>query len=494
MNQRVQRILLSVWRHPLVRQMALVAAAEDLLPVYLVGGFLRDALLGRPPTLDIDLVSAAPPSLAAALQQRFVGKVVPLAADVRRVVFLLKGERVQVDIAPLFGGTIIQDLGRRDFTINALGISLGEEPPRLVDPTSGLRDLRERRVRMTDRRVLIEDPLRLLRAVRLAARLDFDIEETTAQAIRHQASLVRKAAPERIREEFFEILDSPGSGRWLAAMADLGLLEALLPELQVIRGCLQGRPHRLDVFHHSLETVRSLDRILLRLPRLLPEEGPSLIESLRAEVEGGIRRQALLRFTALLHDVGKPDTRSAEGDQVRFLGHAERGAAIVRGISRRLRIGSRASATTVALVRNHLRPLFLQQAEPISPRAQYRFWRDLGVLAADCLLLSLADIRATWLNEGRAFRNHLRFVRDMFAFYRERMMTREEPGKPGRLLDGRELMARLELRPGPFVGFLLERLEEEASLGSFRTKAEALRYLKRHLPALREEFVRARQP
>jgi poly(A) polymerase len=248
------------------------------------------------------------------------------------------------------------------------------------------------------------------------------------------------------------------------------------------------------VLTHSLETVRSLDRILHRRPKLFSRQAAWLVGPLDVEVEGGISRQALLRFAALLHDVGKPGTRSMEEGRIRFLGHAERGADLVEEICRRLRLGSRASAMAVTLVREHLRPFFLEQAKTITPRARYRFWRDLGPLAADCLLLSLADIRGTYGREGRAFRARLRFVQEMFTFQRKRIRGDRQAGGRAPLLDGHELMATLDLAPGPFVGFLLERVQEEAALGSLRTKGAAVQYLRKQLHALREEFARGEAP
>lgn len=494
MNRGVERVLRRVRDHPLLREVAQVAAERDLLPVYLVGGFVRNALLKGPETLDIDLVSPEPASLGATLQHAFAGRLIGFAERVHRVVFSRRGKRVQVDIAPLRGGSIVEDLRRRDFTINALGISLSQDPPELIDPTGGLRDLREKQIRVGGPQVLAEDPLRLLRSVRLAAQLSFAIGETTAQAIRQHAPSLGRVAPERLREEFFAMLNSSVAGRWLTAMDDLTLLEVLLPETRGMRGCLQGPPHRFDVLTHSLETVRSLDRILHRLPKLFSRQAALLIGSLKAEVEGGISRQALLRFAALLHDVGKPETRSTEEGRIRFLDHAERGAGIAEGICHRLRLGSRASAMAVTLVREHLRPFFLQQAKTITPRARYRFWRDLGPLAADCLILSLADIRGTYGREGGAFRARLRFVQEMLAFQHKRIRGGRHTGGRASLVDGHELMARMELTPGPFVGFLLERLQEEAAIGSLRTKEEALRYLRRDLHTLREEFARGEAP
>lgn len=490
MNIPVQDVGGIVRHHPLLQQVASVAAEQGVLPVYVVGGFVRDALLKRSRALDIDVVSPDPLALGNGLQRRLGGQQIPLADRVRRIVFSWRGERVEVDISPLHGGSIVGDLRRRDFTINAMAFSLGEPSPSLIDPTEGLRDLRERRIRVTDPAVLAEDPLRLLRSVRLAAQLQFAIDETSAEAIRLRASLLGTVAAERLREEFFQMLDCADAGRWLGVMDQLLLLEAMLPEIRPMRGCLQGPPHRYDVLAHSLETVRSLDRILLALPTLFPDEASSLSEPLPTEVEGGISRQALLRFAALLHDVGKPDSRTSEAGQIRFLGHASRGAGIAHRISVRLRLGSRASAMTGALVREHLRPLSLRQTKTVTPRAQYRFWRDVGPLTPDLLLLSLADIRATWGQEGRDFEDHLRFVREMFAFRRERMTAT----MPASLLDGHELMARLHLSPGPFVGFLLERIREEASLGLVTTTEEAWQYLERHFVALRDAFARGESP
>ncbi|MFQ5989202.1 MAG: HD domain-containing protein [Candidatus Methylomirabilales bacterium] len=486
MHQSVSRVLARLRDHPLLRQVGRAADEQGHLPVYVVGGFVRDALLERSGALDIDLVCADPSSLATVLQKRFTGTVVSLGMRVQRVVFPWRGEPVQVDISPLKGSSIVDDLHRRDFTVNACAFSLGEEPPCLIDPTGGLQDLAAGRIRMTDPQLLAEDPLRLLRAVRLAAQLHFGIDESTIQAIHERAALLSNVAGERLREELFGTLDCSEAGYWLGVMDDLALLEAVFPEIRAMRGCLQGSPHRFDVLRHSIETVRSLDRILLALPKFLPRDATSLIGPLQAEVEGGISRRALLRFTALLHDVGKPDCRSMEEGQIRFLGHAVRGAGMVEEISGRLRLGSRATTIAVALVRDHLRPLFLRQSEPITPRARYRFWRDLGDVSADLLLLSLADIRATWGGEGRAFRAHLRFVREMFAFQREQI----GPTGPRRLMDGDELMTQFDLSPGPFLGFVLERIQEEASLGTLKTKEDAVEYLQFYLKELREEFVR----
>ncbi|MFQ5847886.1 MAG: HDIG domain-containing metalloprotein [Candidatus Methylomirabilales bacterium] len=494
MNRRVLGMLKSVQHHPLLWEVARVAAERGLLPVHLVGGFLRNALLGHRGTLDIDLVSVDPRALGAALQHRFAGKLICLGAQVRRVVFSRWGERVQVDIAPLRGGDIVEDLRRRDFTINALAMALGEEAPHLIDPAGGLQDLRERRIRVGDPHVLNEDPVRLLRSIRFAAQLDFRVDGETARAIRQRASLLAFAAPERLREEFFETLRCPTAGHWLSVMDALALLDTLLPETRAMRGCPQDHPHRFDVLAHAVETVRSLDGILLALPKLLPDEAASLIGPLGATVEGGIHGDALLRFVALLHDVGKPETRSMKGGRVRFLGHVERGAEMVHQIGRRLRLGSRASAMAVVLVREHLRPLSLRQVKTITPRARYRFWRDLGAWGAPLLLLSLADLRATQGREGRAFRDHLRFVREMCAFRRERMRASGQKSMGATVLDGHELMARMDLAPGAFVGFLLERLREEASLGTLTTEEEAVRYLTHHLASLREEFARGESP
>jgi tRNA nucleotidyltransferase/poly(A) polymerase len=455
MDQKVEAILSALLGHPLLRQLEAVAQAQGLHPVYLVGGLLRDALLGRPFSPDIDLVSRDPLSVARVLGAAFGGKVVSLDERCHRVIFPWGEQRVHVDISGLRGSSIDEDLRLRDFTINAIAVQLGGQPSTLFDPLGGLRDLQGRRVRICHPHVFTEDPLRLLRAIRLASLLDCTLHEETQEAIRLQASLLFRAAPERIREELFQILDHLPVSPWVATLNTLGLLDTLLPEIQ------EGKAQ-------ALERMRCLEGILSELETLFPEEASTLKARLVEEVEGGISRRALWYFVTLLFELGQVTDGRAE---------------ILRQMCSRLRLGNRAARQVEILVREAGRPVRLWRKAKAAPIALARFSRDLGDLTTDLLLLSLADRRVVG-RDREEWEGYHRFLQEMMAFYRERVAVAP-------LLRGEDLIRRFRLPPGPFIGFLLERLREAALLGHLTSREEAFRYLDAHLDTLKEEFAKS---
>jgi tRNA nucleotidyltransferase/poly(A) polymerase len=457
MNEKVESILSALREQPLLRRIGAAAPGRGLDPVYLVGGILRDALLGRPFSPDIDLVSRDPIAVVRVLGQTFEGKVVSLDERCQRVIFPWGGHTVRVDISELRGSSIEEDLRLRDFTINAIATELGGQPSRLFDPLGGLRDLQERRIRMCHPHVFTEDPLRLLRAIRLASLLDFSLHEKTQESIRCQASLLSQAKAERIREEVFQILGHLPVSPWVRALDTLGLLDTLLPEIQ------EGKAR-------ALERVRCLEGIFSELEELFPEEAPALEARLAKEVEGGISRRALLSFVVLL---------------LEFRQVAEERTAILRRIGSRLRLGRRAAAQVGILLRDAERPVRLWQTAAGAPLEADRFFRDLGDLAVDLLLLSLADRRAEEKGREESERYH-RFIQQLMAFYRERIA----PQRAAPILRGEDLIRHFRLPPGPFIGFLLERLHEQAVLGHLTSREEAFRYLDGHLNTLREEFTK----
>ncbi|OGO51013.1 MAG: hypothetical protein A2148_02470, partial [Chloroflexi bacterium RBG_16_68_14] len=363
---------------PLTSAVRALLAAAGALPSeglgYLVGGSLRDALLGRP-LADLDLaVSGDAPAYARALADRLDGHFVLLDArrGMARVV-LDEGPVRIIDVAPLHGD-IDADLAQRDFTIDALGAPIdalaGGGPVTLIDPHGGLRDLERGTVRLVSERALVEDPLRLLRAVRLAIQLDFRLAPETADALRREAGRIGRAAAERQRDELARCLATPRAGQALRLMDQLGLLEHLFPEVTAGRGVTQPKEHYWDVFDHAIETVAALDFMLAeeeprgqreaRLWRALWEAltvEPGLREHLAEEMSEGRSRAALLKLAALLHDVAKPETRAPDATgRIRFFGHAERGAETARRVLRRLRFSRREVELVATMVEEHLRP------------------------------------------------------------------------------------------------------------------------------------------
>jgi putative nucleotidyltransferase with HDIG domain len=477
----------------------LLAAARELLggrEGYLVGGSLRDALLGRP-LADLDLAVAGPspgrtPAFARELADRLGGHYVLLDAERGTARVALDDGPVRViDVAAL-RGSIDEDLGKRDFTIDALAAPIDNiDAAAVIDPHGGRRDLERRTVRLVADQALVDDPLRLLRAVRLAVQLEFEIAPETAEALRRHAGRLNEAAAERQRDELARCFATDRAAQTLRLLDQAGLLEQLFPEITAGRGVTQPKEHYHDVFDHNIETVAALDWMLsdeapagaseAQLWRSLwqaLDAVPGLRAHLREELSEGRSRAALLKVAGLLHDVAKPETRAPdETGRIRFFGHSARGAAIARDVLRRLRFGKREIELAATMVEEHLRPGQLGHGEPPSRRALYRFFRDTGEAAESVLLLFLADGLAA-RGPGTRIETWQRQVAYV-AYVLTRRYEDSEIVRPSRLLSGEEIMAALQIAPGPEVGRLLAALEEAQASGDIAGRDAAVEFVRR---------------
>ncbi len=502
---------------------AVQALAAALAPrrVYLVGGAVRDLLLGREP-LDLDIAVEGDAAAAAEAVRAALGGSV-FALDAARGQYRVALKR-RGGAAPLYvdagglEGDIEADLRRRDFTIDAMAVEIGNTQPatgntqpatghrapeagEVIDPLGGRRDLDARLLRMTSEQALRDDPLRLLRGVRLATELALTIEAETAAALARNAARLNEAAKERQRDELLRLLAAPRAAAGVRLLDGLGLLDELLPELAPARGVSQpGRHHYWDVFEHSLQTLAALDEIAAYAQQapareseratdgLLPGLGAAFragvggfdLDSYLDGVEGSVTRRDLLKLAGLVHDVSKPETKSvAEDGRIRFLGHAERGAVKAERLCRRLRLGRRDTRFVSLLVEEHLRPTQLSNGRDLpSRRALFRFFRDLGTAAPACLILSLADAAAAKGPRLRIerWRGHVAYV----ALVLRQGAAGEAPdSRRGRLLTGDDLIRELGLEPGPALGRLLAAVDEAAGAGELPTREAALALARR---------------
>jgi poly(A) polymerase len=487
------------------RQWAVLAAARAFfdargVEAYVTGGFLRDALLGRP-AHDIDLsLSGDPLHLGRRLADALGGAFVALHEEFSIVRIVLSGEDEggphSIDLLPV-RGDMEDDLAQRDFSVNAMAMPLapfleGKRTP-LIDPCHGQPDLERRRVRALSEDVFRRDPLRLLRAVRLCAELDFSLEAETAARARRDTLLLAQSALERQRDELVRILDSPRAAAGLRLADELGLMEQLLPELTAMRGEEQPPEHYWDVFEHSLQTVAALDALLAPQQPVDRHWAP-LWRHLWAEMKGlpevekhfgeeaspGHGRAGVLKLGGLLHDIAKPDTRTIDdAGRMRFFGHAREGASKVGPILRRLRFSGAEVRLVEAMVREHLRPLQIAKDGPPSRRALFRYFRACGDAAIDVLFLSLADHLATVGSrlEWGGWRDHVAVIKHILM----QRSADETLVAPPRLLTGHDLMEALGVSPGPLVGQLLAAVEEAQGAGEVRSREEALALARREL-------------
>jgi putative nucleotidyltransferase with HDIG domain len=458
-------------------------------PVYLVGGAVRDALLGR---ISHDLDFAVPQGgveLAFAIGDalRVPAYVLDDTRDVGRVI--LSDWGTTLDIARFRGPDLTADLAGRDFTINALALpATARDAGSVIDLVGGQADLAAEVIRAVHSDSIRHDPVRALRGVRQALQFGFMLAPETEAALTAAAPLLGQPSPERIRDELVNLLAGDHPDRALLWLARLGLLAPVLPEVAAMAGVAQSPPHHEPVLEHTAAVLRWLvlierlvageiaggDPPLADVSSVLAPYGDELQTHWGRTVEGGLDGRTLLRFGALFHDTGKPQTRSVEAERVRFLGHDTAGAALASRRLKALAFSNEAAGHVSTIVAGHMRPLLLATGEGLpSRRAVYRFYRATGAAGLDIAVLALADHLATYDGRGdeAAWADLLEVTRTLLAGY---FTAYETIVQPPRLLTGSELIAALGLVPGPEVGRLLREIEEAQAAGQIDDRESAL--------------------
>lgn len=465
---------------------------QAAMPVYLVGGAVRDALLGRvSPDLDFAVTQdAIRLSFDIGDQLGFPAYVLDKERDTGRVV--RADQEITLDFARFRGPNLEADLRARDFTINAMAIpATAQTQPSIIDPTGGLRDLDAQKIRIIDKMALINDPVRTLRAVRLAASLDFTLTEETRIAVIAAVPHLADVSDERIRDELLKILMTPRPDNVMREMEELGLLEATLPEVAGLSGISQSPPHYEDVMSHTWSVLNWLTRLEAVL--FVGSEGDTALDFahtafeayldqlrvyLERAVDGGLDGRIILRLAALFHDVGKRDKRKIDEDgRIRFFGHDEVGADLAGERLHQLCLSRDAISQVRRIVAGHMRPLSLAQAQGAKPsrRAVYRYFRALDHNGLDIGLLALADHLAIYDGPGEwgTWETLVGLVAQLYQFYFQR---HEETVKPVPLLNGQDLIDLFDMEPGPEIGRILRLIEEGQAAGEIGSREEAMRF------------------
>jgi poly(A) polymerase len=451
---------------------------------WIVGGSLRDELLGRP-VRDVDVAVAGDPARAArALAERVRGPVFRLseAFGAWRVIDH-RAERVY-DFAPLQGDSIESDLRERDFTINAmaraieleaLGATAGAAP--LIDPLGGRADLDSRTLRVLGPEAYASDPLRTLRLARFAAELGFAPDPETERLTQAAAARVTDAAGERVFGELRRLVIADGALAGLGLADRLGVLDAVLPELTALHGVDQSDYHHLDVYDHTLEVLGQQIEVESRLDELFGADAARLRGVLAEPLADELTRGEALRFGALVHDVGKPATRDVRGDgRITFMGHDALGERMVHDLCRRLRTSERFARFLAGLTRHHLVLGFLVHERPLDRTRVYRYLRRTAPVEVEVTLLSCADRLAT---RGRRADEATAVHLELAAELMTAALDWHEHGPPRVPVRGDELAAELGIEPGPELGRLLGELEEAAYVGDAGTREQAIALARR---------------
>jgi tRNA nucleotidyltransferase/poly(A) polymerase len=468
---------------------------------WLVGGAVRDLALGRT-VADLDVVLDGDPAEGAraiaraakragdgaacfALSEEFGAWRVVGLAD-RRSHRSTIGGAWQVDVERMRGDTLEADLALRDFTVNAIAepVSGGE----LVDPLGGLADLRAGRLRRAGPGAFEDDPLRVLRLVRVAVELGLEPEPHTLAAARAQVARLDDVSPERVFLELRRIVACERALNGLELMSEIGATGVVLPELEAMRGVEQSRFHHRDVYGHTLEVFERSIALTRSDGWEAAEPGGALgdgyeapvLELLGEPLADGMTRGEALRWGALLHDAAKPATRSlrAWDRRVTFVGHDALGADLVRELLGRLHASVRLGEHVAGLVRHHLRLGFLvHEPQPLARETVFAYLRTCEPVEVDVTLLSVCDRLATRGSKSdEAIEAHMALARGML----DDALRWRQDGPPKPLLRGDELARELGIALGPRVGELLEVLVRAQYSGAVSTREQALAFLRGH--------------
>jgi putative nucleotidyltransferase with HDIG domain len=445
--------------------------------VWIVGGAVRDAALGRE-VVDLDLAVAGDVAAAAkAIAREGRGHSFELSAEFATWRVVGAGGSWQIDLTALRGETIEADLAERDFTVGAVAMPLGGGEP--IDPHDGLADLDRRLLRVVGERSFAADPLRLLRAARLAAGLGLEVDAATVALARSEAPRAAEAAGERQLLELRRLVGGPDPLRGLRLLDELGLTAVVLPELEALRGVEQGANHHLDVHGHTIAVLERTLEVEAGLERFGGERAAELEALLAEPLADEVSRATALRFGALLHDIGKPATRTERDGFVTFIGHDRDGAEIVGALCARLRASRVLTRHLQGLTQHHLRLGFMVREAPLPPRRVHDYLRATEPVGVDVTLLTIAD-RLSARGSGplaseEAIEAHLSLAREMLAA----ALDWRRDGPPEPLVRGDELAIELKIPLGPELGELLAELEAAQYAGEISSWEEAVEHARR---------------
>ena len=447
---------------------------KNILPrlkgTYIIGGSVRDLLLGRTPT-DYDIaVTGNPEQFAEKLIAKSDGHLVRLGKPGQMIIRVISGDLI-FDITSLNGTSIEDNLNQRDFTINAIAYDLYSE--RIIDCLGGLQDLADKKVRMVSKEIFKKDPVRLIRAYRIGACLNFEIEAKTATAITSNTKLLKNIAGERIRVELFTMLGTSTSYLYLSQMAISGLLTTIFPDLDRLKGCFQNHHHHFDGFEHTMRAYGHLETLLNDPGKILPDTSAKIHQYIHKN------KPALIKCAILLHDIGKPLMKTLDSSgKCHFYGHARKSADMAQKISQRLRFSNHERQFIDGIIRNHMKPLSLFTAyekKTLTQKGITRFYKKCGEYTPALLLAAIADTKAKQnkLNEkNKALKSFLKKM--IFEYFYHYQPISDEPP----LVTGRDLIHVFGLTPSPLFRKILDLVDDAKLTKTIENRSEALELIK----------------
>lgn len=439
--------------------------------VYLVGGSVRDYLLGKT-TYDRDLivVDEDAKSFSLKLAEFFGATHIPLDEVNKIYRIVLSDKENYLDITNPVENSLEKDIMRRDLTINAIAVNI--KTGEVVDLCNGISDLENKLLRGVREENFVDDPLRLLRVFRFYSILGFELDESLVSIAKKYQNIVLNPAKERIEYELMKLFDGQFADEALLKMDECGVLEKYFPFVKELKQVPPNLHHHLDLFHHSVETVKQIG--------ILYNNSSEEVKAHMNKIDfGGFSRIAHLRLAGFLHDIGKFSTWTIEEDtgRHRFIKHDDVGAKLAKPMLKSMCFSNKQIDYLTLMIKKHMYPTAVVSAPELTDKVMMRFVRKMEDNAIDNILIAQADrlsARGPEITEDIVNEN-ISALNNLLEFY----LKAKETLKPlPKLLDGNEVMNILSIKPSPQLGKIMDALQEAQISGDILTKDEAVAFIK----------------
>ncbi len=437
--------------------------------IYLVGGAVRDYLTDNETTdRDIIVMDEDARDFALKVADLFEATFVTLD-DENKIYRLVFPDKINyIDVTNPVGGTIEKDLMRRDLTINAIAVNI--RTCEVVDITGGITDIYNKCLNYVNEHNFVDDPLRLLRVYRFQALLGFELAPETISAVCKYAGLIHKPAVERINYEILKLFSGKYADKALENMNKTWMLEEIFPFVKELKQVPPNAHHHLDLFHHSIETVKQIQNLY--------EKAPDEVKSHMDNVDfGGFSRLTHLKLAGFMHDIGKFSTWTIEEGKHRFIKHDDVGAKLSVKFLKDLHFSNKQIDYISSMIKYHIYPSHVMTSPQITEKIMMRYIRKMDVSSIDAIILAQADrlsARGPEITDEIVERN-INSLNMLLKFYIE---VKDSLKPLPKLLSGNEVMEILNLKPSRKLGEIMDALHEAQISGDITTKEHAVEYIK----------------
>ena len=437
--------------------------------IYLVGGTVRDFYMGLESTdRDIIVMDEDARDFALKLSELFQATFVPLDEENKIYRIVLPDKINYIDVTNPVGDSIEKDLMRRDLTINAIAVNIrtGE----LIDISGGVTDIMNKCINYVNELNFVDDPLRLLRVYRFQALYGFQLAPETINAVCKYSDLIHKPAVERINYELLKLFGGEYAHVALENMNKTWILEEIFPFVKELKQVPPNSHHHLDLFHHSIETVKQV--------QILYNETPDEVKEHLSKIDfGGFSRLAHLKLAAFMHDIGKFSTWTIEEGKHRFIKHDDVGSKMSVKILKDLHFSNKQIDYISSMIKYHIYPSHVMTSPQITEKIMMRYVRKMDTNSIDAIILAQADrlsARGPEITDQIVERN-ITSLNMLLRFYLE---ARETLKPLPKLLSGNDVMQILNIKPSKRLGEIMDALHEAQISGDVITKEHAIEFVK----------------